>query len=274
LFIVSLTVGGHKVEALLNAINQYLYEMKKVLFMLLAVLLCASQLFSQVRVRGYYRKNGTYVAPHYRSNPDGNPYNNWSYPGNTNPYTGKVASGNPSTYLDNYYNRGGSTTSAGYQYSSPYNSGRSSSGIRVLYKTHFTDLPFSPPLRSGPGLEYDEIYKCTLGSEVYVLEQGGIFYKVVIDGHIGYISGQLLRYRGNMPAKSYSTTSESGILYQTYIIEGLVFNVPLREGPGTAYREVYECSSGTIVYVISREGLFYKVKVNGYVGYISKNFLR
>jgi hypothetical protein len=43
-----------------------------------------------VRVRGYYRKDGTYVQPHYRSNPDGNPYNNWSTKGNINPYTGKV----------------------------------------------------------------------------------------------------------------------------------------------------------------------------------------
>ena len=55
-----------------------------------------------VHVRGYYRKNGTYVSPHYRSNPDGNPYNNWSFPGNVNPFTGKVAPGNPSTYLKRY----------------------------------------------------------------------------------------------------------------------------------------------------------------------------
>jgi uncharacterized protein YraI len=62
-----------------------------------------AQVFGQVRVKGYYRKDGTYVQPHVRSNPDGNPYNNWSYPGNLNPYTGKIAPGDPSTYLDNYY---------------------------------------------------------------------------------------------------------------------------------------------------------------------------
>lgn len=56
---------------------------------------------ASVRVRGYYRKDGTYVQPHYRSNPDGNPYNNWSYPGNTNPYTGETAKGNPATNLQN-----------------------------------------------------------------------------------------------------------------------------------------------------------------------------
>jgi hypothetical protein len=67
-----------------------------------------------VYVRGYFRKDGTYVSPHYRSAPDGNPYNNWSYPGNVNPYTGKVAPGNPDTYLENYYNRKGSKTYSPY----------------------------------------------------------------------------------------------------------------------------------------------------------------
>jgi len=42
-----------------------------------------------VRVKGYYRKDGTYVAPHYRSDPDGKFYNNWSTKGNVNPFTGK-----------------------------------------------------------------------------------------------------------------------------------------------------------------------------------------
>jgi len=35
-----------------------------------------------VGVNGYYKNNGTFVAPHFRTNPDGNPYNNFSYRGN------------------------------------------------------------------------------------------------------------------------------------------------------------------------------------------------
>ena len=46
--------------------------------------------FADVSVRGYYRSNGTYVQPHYRSNPDGNVYNNWSTYPNINPYTGRT----------------------------------------------------------------------------------------------------------------------------------------------------------------------------------------
>ena len=58
-----------------------------------------------VWVKGYYKSNGTYVQGHYRTAPDGNPKNNFSYPGNYNPYTGKTATGNPETYLRNYYNK-------------------------------------------------------------------------------------------------------------------------------------------------------------------------
>src|SRR5258706_10041350 len=42
-----------------------------------------------VSVRGYTKKDGTYVAPHQRSAPDGNFDNNWSTKGNVKPYTGE-----------------------------------------------------------------------------------------------------------------------------------------------------------------------------------------
>jgi hypothetical protein len=80
--------------------------MKKALFLLALTFLFASCVGSAeavVRVNGYFKKNGTYVAPYVKSDPDGIPTNNWSYPGNVNPYTGKVAPGNPDTYLRNYY---------------------------------------------------------------------------------------------------------------------------------------------------------------------------
>lgn len=79
--------------------------MKKIISAILLIFFISfSCVFADVYVKGHTKKNGTYVAPHYRSSPDGSPYNNWSYPGNTNPYTGKTAGGSESTYLNNYYN--------------------------------------------------------------------------------------------------------------------------------------------------------------------------
>ena len=66
--------------------------MKRLLtIMTLAVVTCFSTLTANadVYVRGYYRNNGSYVQPHYRSNPDSSFSNNWSTHPNTNPYTGK-----------------------------------------------------------------------------------------------------------------------------------------------------------------------------------------
>mgnify|MGYP003682492297 CR=1 FL=1 len=47
---------------------------------------CCSKSKSDVSVRGYYRKDGTYVRPYMRSAPNGTDRDNFSYKGNTNPY--------------------------------------------------------------------------------------------------------------------------------------------------------------------------------------------
>lgn len=46
-------------------------------------------------VNGYYKSNGTYVQPHYRTNQDSSRHNNYSTIGNTNPYTGKSGTVDP-----------------------------------------------------------------------------------------------------------------------------------------------------------------------------------
>jgi len=54
----------------------------------LLVFIAAVAALADVPVRGHMR-NGRYVRPHMRSNPDGNFWNNWSTIGNRNPYTGQ-----------------------------------------------------------------------------------------------------------------------------------------------------------------------------------------
>jgi len=46
-------------------------------------------------IRGYERKDGTYVAPSHATNPDRTKLNNWSSKGNVNPYTGKAGTKDP-----------------------------------------------------------------------------------------------------------------------------------------------------------------------------------
>ncbi len=48
-----------------------------------------------VRVSGYVKKDGTYVAPHYRSAPNRSTQDNYSTRGNYNPYTGQAGKKDP-----------------------------------------------------------------------------------------------------------------------------------------------------------------------------------
>ena len=76
--------------------------MKKVIICVLSfIIVITSCCFAKVYVKGYFRKDGTYVAPHYRTNPDSKITNNYSYPGNYNPNTGEITGGS-SIYSPSY----------------------------------------------------------------------------------------------------------------------------------------------------------------------------
>lgn len=101
-----------------------------------------------VSVHGYTRKDGTYVAPHMRSRPDGNLSNNWTTLGNVNPYTGK-----PGTRAD---------ASDG----SPNDRSRSSDGA-ASYQGHNGDRPGFPHAASSPSARRtaaEQSYQCSNSS--------------------------------------------------------------------------------------------------------------
>lgn len=64
--------------------------MKKI-FITLVFSILSIVCFSQqpVHVNGYYRSNGTYVQPHYRTAPNSTTSDNYSTYPNYNPYTGQ-----------------------------------------------------------------------------------------------------------------------------------------------------------------------------------------
>ncbi|MDO8573296.1 MAG: hypothetical protein Q7R77_00955 [Candidatus Daviesbacteria bacterium] len=47
------------------------------------------------KVKGYIKKNGTYVAPHFKTSPNKSKFDNFSTKGNINPYTGKKGAVSP-----------------------------------------------------------------------------------------------------------------------------------------------------------------------------------
>lgn len=67
--------------------------MKKIL--LITFILATSIVNAQESVKGYVKKNGTYVQPHKRSDKNSTQKDNWSSKPNHNPYTGKKGTKTP-----------------------------------------------------------------------------------------------------------------------------------------------------------------------------------
>jgi hypothetical protein len=72
--------------------------MKALIAVTLLIAASATTASAQVHVRGYTKKDGTYVAPHERTAPNNTTLDNYSTKGNVNPYTGKPGTKDPESY--------------------------------------------------------------------------------------------------------------------------------------------------------------------------------
>jgi len=76
--------------------------MRKVIFLLFFLFFSINIAYAGY-VKGYTKKDGTYISPYYRSNSNNTVQDNYSYKGNKNPHTGVTGS--------NYYRK---DSSSGY----------------------------------------------------------------------------------------------------------------------------------------------------------------
>lgn len=74
---------------------------------LAAGLLFSGSALSDTYVQGHYTNNGSYVQPYHRSDSNNTVRDNYSYKGNSNPYTGQSGS--------NYYRNSPSSSYYGTQ---------------------------------------------------------------------------------------------------------------------------------------------------------------
>lgn len=83
----------------------------KQIILIFAFLLATVWAFGQTStwVNGYFKKDGTYVQGHYRTNPDHTNHNNWSTQQNYNPYSNTQGS-RARDYSTQAYNYGSGRT--------------------------------------------------------------------------------------------------------------------------------------------------------------------
>ena len=120
--------------------------MKTLKKLVIATVILTTALAAQADwVRGYYRSNGTYVAPYYRTPANGTPYDNLSYRGYPSQQLGYVS---PRSYGYSSY------------YSTPYTvSGTSTSYRNTTYHNYQSSLSGS---LSGTTTRYGNSFYTTL----------------------------------------------------------------------------------------------------------------
>lgn len=92
---------------------------KLILVLLLAFTFVETAIARDTYVRGYVRRDGTYVQGHHRTTPDNSINNNYGTRGNINPYTNQEGT-RPRRLNDNYgeYNSGNGLGTGSYGYGS------------------------------------------------------------------------------------------------------------------------------------------------------------
>lgn len=69
--------------------------MKKLIVLALVAASASAMATGSHSKKGYVKKDGTYVAPSYATNPNNTKTDNYSSKGNVNPYTGKEGTKDP-----------------------------------------------------------------------------------------------------------------------------------------------------------------------------------
>lgn len=77
--------------------------MKKTLICMIALASVSGTALAQEAVQGYQRRDGTYVQPYHRTEPNNTRADNYSTKGNVNPYTGQQGTENPNPPAPTYH---------------------------------------------------------------------------------------------------------------------------------------------------------------------------
>lgn len=140
-------------------------------------------------------------------------------------------------------------------------------------------------IRLEPSTEAEILGSLTTGDQVTVVGETSQWFKVNINGNIGYINKAFLvntPTQTEQTEETQATASSSTIIsaeLNSYVDYGTAYqyytttDVNLRAQPGTDSSVVNSLGGGTAVSVIGETANWFVVSVNGTTGYISKSYI-
>ena len=111
--------------------------------------------------------------------------------------------------------------------------------------------------REGPGTEYRSIKCLAKGTTVEVIGTNLDWKKVMLNGHIGYIKADYLRYEFISYNSGESTT-----------------RVHFRSEPSTASKSLEVLPKGTVLEILAKNGSWYTVLYHSVIGYVHADYVK
>ena len=121
-------------------------------------------------------------------------------------------------------------------------------------------------LRSQPSAKATVLDAYPRGTVVTILRKGSPWTKVKVRGKVGYMQTNMLAYGRTYTSESFS--SGGSVMY---VAKGIRLN--LREAPSSDSEILASYRGGTKVTVLRKGKYWYRVSVNGKVGYMGKDYL-
>ena len=119
-------------------------------------------------------------------------------------------------------------------------------------------------LRSGPGKTYSSIGFYSVGTPAMMITKGKTWSYIRVGNRYGYMMTQFLTETQPVPPV---------IPGRAYVVSANGKNVNLRTQPTTASGIIRSFKVGTPVTIITRGTVWYFVQINGYYGYMMRQFI-
>ncbi|SFQ13317.1 SH3 domain-containing protein [Caldicoprobacter faecalis] len=122
-------------------------------------------------------------------------------------------------------------------------------------------------VRSGPGTNYSKIGLLYRNSQVTILGQTGVWYKIKFGGTTGYVHSAYVKVSNAIPSRGEDDRS----LPSTAVVTATWLNV--RTGPGTNYTRIGAIKKNSQVTILQKVGSWYKIRYGTLTGYVSGDYL-
>ncbi len=132
-------------------------------------------------------------------------------------------------------------------------------------------------VRSGAGTNYSVIGSLKPSQSVKITGESGNWYKIDFNGRVGYVSKDYIKVNtstsGNVKPEEKPETPSQPTTLKDGKVTGISTSLNVRSGAGTNYSIIGSLKPNQSVKITGESGSWYKIDLNGKVGYVSKQYV-